>query len=147
MADPKNSGGNGKETTAPAKVNRFAAMFDEPHFAVSESDQVYTNTDGTRSRKIATVLVPFKGGFAGIPGTVYARQPKNGKVVADVTFVGTRQSTAIKPITEEAKAELAEFRKMLGTKYAEWRKAQGASIGPRVSTGVEVDGISFDEQA
>lgn len=148
MSDKKNT--PAAEVNAPAAEqnaprNRYRDLFEAIHFQPSESDQVYTNDrDGSQSKRIASALVVLRGGFAAVPATVYARKPKQGKVYAEVTFMGTRQQTAIKALDEPSKAELQEFRQWMAREFAEWRKGQNISAAARVNVGVEVDNISFD---
>lgn len=134
-----------KPETPAEPVNRYRQLFEAITFQPSESDQVYTNDrDGSQSRRIASALVILRGGFAAVPATVYARKPKQGKVYAEVTFMGTRQQSAIKALDEPSKAELQDFRRWMATEFAQWRKGQSISKAARVNVGVEVEDISFE---
>lgn len=133
------------EEEEPANGNPYHTIFEDVRFEISDSDQVYTNDrDGLQSKRIAVAAVIYRGGFAAVPATVYARKPKNGTVYADVTFMGTRQTSAIKPLDEQSKADLLDFRRHLAERFVEWRKTQKAvTVNRRTAAGVPVDGVTF----
>jgi hypothetical protein len=134
-----------EEEEPAANGNPYHTIFEDVRFEISDSDQVYTNDrDGLQSKRIAVAAVIYRGGFAAVPATVYARKPKNGTVYADVTFMGTRQTSAIKPLDEQSKADLLDFRRHLAERFVEWRKTQKAvTVNRRTAAGVPVDGVTF----
>lgn len=123
------------EEPAPEPANRFMRLFEAIHFEPSDNMKVNTNErDGSQSVKMASVILTFKGGFAGIPGTIYARRGKGQtKVTADFSFIGTtNRQGVIKPLDALAGTELAEFKQYVTDEYIGWREKQ-----PKAAPGVK----------
>jgi hypothetical protein len=133
---------------APAKqknANPYFDLFESHHFSVSDSDKVFENErNGMRQKRLANVAFILVGGFATIPGSVYLKQAKGGKPYVEVTFFGNMQNTAIKPVDEASKLALAEYRRHVAEDYKRWREGQAQTTTPKVSTGVEIAGLSLD---
>ena len=123
----------------PEEPNRFKRLFEGFSFKVTDADRIYDNSDGTQSKRIANGVCVYRGGFAATPFTVYAKTKKGTKkVIAEVSFVGTRQQQALMPLDEASKAELNEYKAFLASEYAKWRKSQPAATVKSV-TGVTLD--------
>ena len=131
MADQKDSKG--------APVNRYAAMFEAIQFQPSTSDRVFTQERSTRiSKQIGRGLLIHKGGFCGVPFTVYAvKAHAKAAPVAEVSVIGTRQLQALTPLDEATKAELTEYKRQIAEQFKAWRAKAGSA--PLVKTASAVD--------
>lgn len=126
--------------------NRWLGLFEGINFQPSNSDRQFANQDGSVSKRVASFVLTFHGGFGGVCGNVYARRTKGSKkAFAEASFVGTRSTQALAAYDESSKAELNAVKAHVAGEYAKWRASQ--TIVPTVKAGaVEVEGIEFADE-
>ena len=135
---------NHKPQTDAAPVNRFSKLFTAVIFKPAGNDTVYTaERSGLRSKRLASVSVEVAGTGGYIPGSIYARQPRNApKAVAEFGFSGTMYQPGFYTEDRAAKDELDAWRKEVADQYIAWAAKTGSVATATVNVGADL-GISL----
>lgn len=125
------------------KGNPYDELFERIIFTPADTTTVYTNKQQQASKRVANAMIVLRGGFASVPGSVYARKPHGGKQVVEVTIFGNQNQSAIKPHDQQSVAWLLDWRRRATIRYIEWLKANPVTTTvARQQATVPTDGIA-----
>lgn len=124
--------------------NRFIdTVFSSWIFKASDSDRVFLGErDGSKSKKLATVVLELAGSGAYLKGNIYAKQAKGAdRARAEFGFFGAQNQSSILVDDMTAKHEMSVFKAYIAAEFVKWAKATTTPGTPsaHVETGVALD--------
>jgi hypothetical protein len=127
--------------------NRFAELFEGLVFRAGDG-RVFPPKGGSQrvSMRAAKVTLILRGGFAGVPGTIYiARERPKAPKIAELSLVGGQQVQALEPFDERARVELGELKRYVVAQYLVWRRETPSAGATTIkSSAIVVDDAELD---
>lgn len=129
------------EILAAPKRGKVTDAFTAVHFKASDNTTVYPGRNGSKSQKLASVLVEINASGIFLKGSIYARQQANQpNARAEFSFFGANNQNCLAVDDPTSKVELDEWRAGVAKEYIQWRKAN-----PHTTTGTMQTGADLGE--
>lgn len=125
--------------------NRLNNLIESVTFAVSKTQRVYPDKQGTGSSMgLASVVLTYVGGFVGVPGTIYARKATAEAIpTISFSFASSRSAgSALEPLDTQAGGEITELNDAICDSFAEWWEKSGGVVAGQ-KKGRTVKGLNF----
>lgn len=129
---------------ATGPVNRYDTIFTGVIFKAAASDKVY-DQNGTKQKKLASVLVEVAGSRGYLKASVYAEQAAGqSKPRAVFKFFGSQTGVCFTTDDPQSAADLNAWKANQCRMYADWRKASngGTLINVPSAQDVEIEGLA-----
>jgi hypothetical protein len=111
------------------RPNRYDQVFGAVTMkAIDKQSKTYDNSDGSKSRKIATVTVEIGTSGTVLRGTIYAKRSARGRTTAEFSFMGTTGQSSVSTLTPEAKADMEHYKLAVARRGAEWAEQNKAAL-------------------
>lgn len=120
------------------------AVFSGYVFRASDNDTIYTQKNGSKSKKLATCMVELNHSGVYVKGSIYAKQGAAEKQArAEFSFFGANNQTCIAIDDPLSKVDLDRWKATVALDFVKWFKQQTTTTTGRVTTGADLDGISI----